>query len=250
LKEFEVQSIEQTKSSKAQTKSSKAQTKSSKAKTLKKVEEKLSDKEVGYNKKEKLNLERQRLKFEHNLGGIKNMGGYPDLVIIIDTNKESLAIAEAKKLNIPIMALVDPEFKYNHINGSKLNFKFSSSLKNGYFRWFDSGDLQDVNHLKAIIKIANELPTIKFWLPTKEHNLLKDVFIRQGIQCPDNLIIRLSSNYIDQAPSTQQFLTSTVFSHGNQPIGQACIAPSQDGKCLDCRACWNKSIPTISYAEH
>ena len=76
-------------------------------KTLKKVEEQLADTEVGYNKKEKLNLERQRLKLEHNLGGIKNMGGYPDLVIVIDTNKESLAIAEAKKLNVPIMALVD-----------------------------------------------------------------------------------------------------------------------------------------------
>ena len=106
-----------------------------------------------------------------------------------------------------------------------------SSLKNGYFRWFDSGDLQDVNHLKAIIEIALALPTIKFWMPTKEHNLLKDVFIRQ-------------------APSTKQFLTSTVFSHGNKPIGQQCIAPSQDGKCLDCRACWNKSVQTISYAQH
>ena len=125
-----------------------------------------------------------------------------------------------------------------------------SSLKNGYFRWFDSGDLQDVNHLKAIIEIALALPTIQFWMPTKEHNLLKDVFIRQGIVCPDNLIIRLSSNYIDQAPSTDKFLTSTVYSHGNQPIGQQCIAPSQDGKCLDCRACWNKSVQTISYAQH
>jgi small subunit ribosomal protein S2 len=76
-------------------------------KTLKKVEEQLSDKEIGFNKKEKLDLERQRMKLEHNLGGIKNMGGYPDLVIVIDTNKESLAIAEARKLNIPIMALVD-----------------------------------------------------------------------------------------------------------------------------------------------
>lgn len=76
-------------------------------KTLKKVEDQLSDKEIGFNKKEKLDLERQRMKLEHNLGGIKNMGGYPDLVIVIDTNKESLAIAEARKLNIPIMALVD-----------------------------------------------------------------------------------------------------------------------------------------------
>ncbi len=76
-------------------------------KTLKKIEEQLADSEVGFNKKEKLVLERQRLKLEQALGGIKNMGGYPDLVFVIDTNKESLAIAEAKKLNVPIMAIVD-----------------------------------------------------------------------------------------------------------------------------------------------
>jgi small subunit ribosomal protein S2 len=77
-------------------------------KTLKKIEERLSDVDgVGYNKKEKLVLERQRLKLEQALGGIKNMGGYPDLVFIIDTHKEALAIAEAKKLNVPIMAILD-----------------------------------------------------------------------------------------------------------------------------------------------
>ena len=75
--------------------------------TLKKVEDQLQDTEIGFNKKEKLTLDRQRAKLEQNLGGIKNMGGYPDLVVVIDTNKEALAIAEARKLNIPIMALVD-----------------------------------------------------------------------------------------------------------------------------------------------
>jgi small subunit ribosomal protein S2 len=76
-------------------------------KTLKKVEDQLQDNEIGFNKKEKLNLERQRIKLEKNLGGIKNMGCYPDIMIVIDVNKESLAIAEAKKLNIPILALLD-----------------------------------------------------------------------------------------------------------------------------------------------
>jgi len=85
-------------------------------KALKKVEDQLADTEIGYNKKEKLDLERQRIKFEQNLGGIKNMGGYPDLVVVIDTNKESLAIAEAKKLNIPIMALVDTNCNPDEIN--------------------------------------------------------------------------------------------------------------------------------------
>ncbi len=76
-------------------------------KTLKKIEEQLGGSDIDYNKKEKLVLERKRLKLEQALGGIKNMGGYPDLVFIIDTLKEELAVEEAKKLNIPIMAIVD-----------------------------------------------------------------------------------------------------------------------------------------------
>jgi len=76
-------------------------------KTLKSIEEKLAGTEISYSKKERLVLERQRLKLEQALGGIKNMGGYPDLVFVIDTYKESLAIYEAKKLNIPLMAIVD-----------------------------------------------------------------------------------------------------------------------------------------------
>lgn len=76
-------------------------------KTLKKIEERLSSDEVDYSKKEKLVLERKRNKLEQALGGIKNMGGSPDLVFIIDTHKESLAIAEAKKLGVPIMAVLD-----------------------------------------------------------------------------------------------------------------------------------------------
>ena len=76
-------------------------------KTLKKIDEQLASDDVGYNKKERLVLERQKNKLEQALGGIKNMGGYPDLVFIIDTNKESIALAETRKLNIPIMAILD-----------------------------------------------------------------------------------------------------------------------------------------------
>lgn len=61
-------------------------------------------------------LEREKDKLEQNLGGIKDMGGYPDLVFIIDTNKEALAIAEARKLNIPIMAIVDTNCNPDSVN--------------------------------------------------------------------------------------------------------------------------------------
>ena len=76
-------------------------------KTLRKIEEQLSNDELGLNKKERLVLERQLGKLEMALGGIKSMGGYPDLVFIIDTNRENLAVAEAKKLGVPIMAILD-----------------------------------------------------------------------------------------------------------------------------------------------
>lgn len=76
-------------------------------KTLRKIEEQLADDQVGLNKKEKLVLERKRQKLESALGGIKNIGGYPDLIFVIDINKESIAIAESRKLGIPVMAVVD-----------------------------------------------------------------------------------------------------------------------------------------------
>jgi len=61
----------------------------------------------GRTKKEVLNITRERDKLNQALGGIKDMGGTPDLLFVIDTNKESIAIKEAKKLNIPIVAVVD-----------------------------------------------------------------------------------------------------------------------------------------------
>jgi small subunit ribosomal protein S2 len=76
-------------------------------KTLRKVEEQLASADVDFNKKEKLVLERKRLKLEQALGGIKNMGGFPDLIIIVDINKEDIAVKEAVCLNVPIMAIVD-----------------------------------------------------------------------------------------------------------------------------------------------
>jgi small subunit ribosomal protein S2 len=58
-------------------------------------------------KKELLNLTREREKLERSLGGIKDMGGLPDMLFIIDTNKEDLAVAEANTLNIPVIGVID-----------------------------------------------------------------------------------------------------------------------------------------------
>tara|TARA_R110000868_G_scaffold10313_8_gene50593 strand:- start:13665 stop:14552 length:888 start_codon:yes stop_codon:yes gene_type:complete len=78
-------------------------------KRLHELEEMLSSEEIaqGLTKKEQLNLTRERDKLDRSLGGIKDMGGLPDMLFIIDTNKEELAVAEASTLNIPVVAVID-----------------------------------------------------------------------------------------------------------------------------------------------
>lgn len=76
-------------------------------KRLRSLDEQLSQENLGLTKKELLNLTRERDKLERALGGIKEMGGLPDLLFLIDTNKEAIAVAEANKLGIPVVAIVD-----------------------------------------------------------------------------------------------------------------------------------------------
>ena len=74
---------------------------------LRKVDEMLAEGAVGLTKKERLMLSREKEKLDRALGGIKDMGGTPDLIFVIDTNKEALAIQEANRLNIPVAAIID-----------------------------------------------------------------------------------------------------------------------------------------------
>ncbi len=76
-------------------------------KTLISLEEQLSDENLGLTKKEILQLTRKRDKLDRALGGIKDMGGVPDILVVIDTNKEDIAVLEARKLGIPVVAVVD-----------------------------------------------------------------------------------------------------------------------------------------------
>jgi len=75
---------------------------------LKKLDEMLgSGAAGGYTKKERLDLQRERDKLDRALGGIRDMGGLPDLLFVLDTNKEGIAIKEAQRLGIPVAAVVD-----------------------------------------------------------------------------------------------------------------------------------------------
>jgi len=74
---------------------------------LKKLDAQLAEGNTGLTKKELLGLERERARLERALGGIKEMSSLPDILFIIDTNKEAIAISEARKLGIPVAAIVD-----------------------------------------------------------------------------------------------------------------------------------------------
>ena len=76
-------------------------------KRLKKLDEQLSKENIGFTKKEILKFGKEKEKLQRSLGGISEMKKTPDLIFIIDTNMESLAVAEAKKLKIPIVAILD-----------------------------------------------------------------------------------------------------------------------------------------------
>ena len=74
---------------------------------LRELEDRLSHENVGLTKKELLNLTRERDRLEQTLGGIKDMAALPDMLFVIDTNKEHIAVDEANTLNIPVVAILD-----------------------------------------------------------------------------------------------------------------------------------------------
>lgn len=124
-----------------------------------------------------------------------------------------------------------------------LLLKQKSKGKRRYFRWHDSGDLQNRKHLADIVKIAEALPHIKFWLPTKERKLISEW--RKPF--PRNLTVRVSAPMIGQtAKPPSNSLSSSVGSD----TGFLCEAYSRSGKCGDCRSCWDKRIKNVDYPLH
>lgn len=74
---------------------------------MKAIDEQLANGAEGLTKKERLNIEREQAKLTASLGGIRDMGGVPDLLFVVDVGKEDLAVLEANKLGIPVVGIVD-----------------------------------------------------------------------------------------------------------------------------------------------
>ena len=115
-----------------------------------------------------------------------------------------------------------------------------NSKKPDVFRWHDSGDVQDLDHLQKIYEVCRLTPTKKHWMPTRE------AWIKDHLQDkPNNLVIRFSAPMVNQrAPASWPNSSEVVDS------GASCPAASQDNECRDCRACWDPKIKTVSYGKH
>jgi len=116
-----------------------------------------------------------------------------------------------------------------------------NSKKSKYFRWHDSGDVQDEEHLLKIFAVAKLTPGTRHWLPTREAWTQKYLSA-----VPDNLTLRFSIPMIDQPASGNWANTSTVVSGQ----GRTCPAPDQSNECKDCRACWDPSVKNVAYGKH
>ncbi len=113
-----------------------------------------------------------------------------------------------------------------------------------YFRWSDSGDVQHVAQLRAMVLIARALPWVAFYLPTKEPWVIEYFATHER---PVNLVIRKSAPMIGKTTPPRHGCQSASVSAG---VGFSCPAPEQENNCGKCRACWDSSVPSIDYHEH
>lgn len=121
-------------------------------------------------------------------------------------------------------------------------------LDEGYFRWFDSGDLQSDKMLEDINKIALNTPNIEHWLPTTERGIVA----KFGVFAP-NLTVRISSTKIGSIQDTliNGAVNSLVTKEQNiDKKVHKCPSKQQKNKCQSCRACWDKSITHVAYLLH
>jgi len=115
-----------------------------------------------------------------------------------------------------------------------------NSKKPDVFRWHDSGDVQDVQHLEKIFEVCRATPAKRHWMPTRE------AWIKDHMHmAPANLVVRFSSPMVDQGPVKSWANTSTVSTKS-----RSCPAPDNNNECGSCRACWDPLVKNIEYGKH
>lgn len=145
----------------------------------------------------------------------------------------------------------DPQWEFIMVELIKRK-TLTKGKTNGLFRWHDSGDIQSIQHLRKICFIAEQLPTIRFWIPTREYGIVSE-YLRSN-DFPPNLCVRVSAHMMDSLKGTSKFMhrSAVISSPDKLENGYICPAtrPTSNHKCNDCTSCWNHSIRTINYLKH
>ena len=123
--------------------------------------------------------------------------------------------------------------------------------KQTHFRWFDSGDMYAIQLAEKMLEVMRSTPNTKHWLPTRMHKFPKFQTIIAAMMALPNVMVRPSSDEIN-GTYTPGFHGSTILPSADMADSNTfvCNAPDNGGKCLDCRACYDKSIPVIGYIAH
>jgi hypothetical protein len=128
--------------------------------------------------------------------------------------------------------------------------QFLIATKQPEFRFHDSGDIQDIAHLTAIVKLANMVPSCKFWVPTKEYATVR-AYLKANGSFPSNLCVRISAPMVGKCLSETSACGLPTSSVGT---GKGFTCPVKNGleKCdtYNCRACWDCKVTNIDYRQH
>ena len=158
-------------------------------KTLINLEEQLADENLGLTKKEILQLTRKHDKLDRALGGIKDMGGVPDILVVIDTNKEDIAVLEARKLGIPVVAVVDsncdPELITYPIPGNDDAIRAVSFYCDLFSRAIIDGLQQELAASGADIGEALEAPAEEIPTEAAVENVAAEVVAPEAEAAPE-----------------------------------------------------------------
>lgn len=119
-----------------------------------------------------------------------------------------------------------------------------------YFRWFDSGDVYHPELAEKILSVMEQTPWVKHWMPTRSYKIPRIARVLAKMQALSNVVVRFSSDSVRGEFGPH---------HGSTIIGEdqldtegvtVCHAYTNEGKCGDCRACWDKSVSVVAYVQH
>ena len=123
--------------------------------------------------------------------------------------------------------------------------------KETHFRWFDSGDMYAIELAEKIYSIAKATPTTKHWIPTRMAKFPKFAAVLDRLLALPNVMVRFSSDAVDGTFTPGVHGSTIIPNADTAPAGvTVCQAYSQGGKCLDCRACYDKQVAVIGYPAH